>query len=45
MSITNCEKFKGEIKNCLRNGQNNIELNIDSAFCTLEIKEQNLVQI
>jgi len=32
MSITNCEKFKGEIENYLGNGQNNLESKIDRTF-------------
>jgi hypothetical protein len=38
MSITNCQKFKGEIENYLSNGINNIESKIDTAFSTLNFK-------
>ena len=38
MSITTCEKFKGEIENYLSNGQNNFESKIDSAFSSLKFK-------
>ena len=38
MSITNCQKFKGEIENYLNNGINNIESKIDSAFSSLKLR-------
>ena len=38
MSITNCEKFKGEIENYLGNGQNNLESKIDRTFSSLKFK-------
>jgi ubiquitin len=38
MSITNCQKFKGEIQNYLDNGINNIESKIDAAFSSLNFK-------
>jgi len=38
MSITTCIKFKGEIENYLRSGQNNIESKIDGAFSSLKFK-------
>jgi len=38
MFTTTCKKFKGEIENYLRNGQNNIESKIDSAFSSLKFK-------
>ena len=38
MSITNCQKFKGEIENYLSNGINNIESKIDAAFSALNFK-------
>ena len=38
MSITNCQKFKGEIENYLSNGVNNIESKIDAAFSNLNFK-------
>ena len=38
MSITNCQKFKGEIENYLSNGINNIESKIDATFSTLNFK-------
>ncbi len=38
MNTTNCKKFKGEVENYLRNGQNNIESKIDSAFSSLKFK-------
>lgn len=38
MITTNCTKFKGEIENYLRNGQNNFDVKIDHAFCSLKLK-------
>ena len=38
MITTKCQKFKGEIENYLRNGQNNFDLKIDRAFCSLKFK-------
>jgi len=38
MSNTTCKKFKGEIENYLRNGQNNLESKIDRAFSSLNFK-------
>ena len=38
MSITNCKKFKGEIENYLRKGQNNIDSKIQSVFSSLKFK-------
>jgi hypothetical protein len=38
MITTKCKKFKGEIENYLRNGQNNFDVKIDSAFCSLKFK-------
>ncbi len=38
MITTNCKKFKGEIENYLRNGQNNFDIKIDDAFCSLKFK-------
>jgi len=35
---TKCQKFKGEIENYLRNGQNNFDIKIDRAFCSLKFK-------
>ena len=38
MITTKCKRFKGEIENYLRNGQNNFEVKIDRAFCSLKIR-------
>jgi hypothetical protein len=38
MITTKCQKFKGEIENYLRNGQNNFDVKIDRAFCSLKFK-------
>ncbi len=38
MINTKCQKFKGEIENYLRNGQNNFDIKIDRAFCSLKFK-------
>jgi DDE superfamily endonuclease len=38
MITTKCKKFKGEIENYLRNGQNNFDVKIDRAFCSLKFK-------
>ena len=38
MRTTKCQKFKGEIENYLRNGQNNFDVKIDRAFCSLKFK-------
>lgn len=38
MITTKCKKFKGEIENYLRNGQNNFDVKIDRAFCSLKLK-------
>ena len=38
MINTNCQKFKGEIENYLRNSQNNLESKIDQAFLALKYK-------
>jgi hypothetical protein len=38
MFTTKCKKFKGEIENYLRNGQNNFDVKIDRAFCSLKFK-------
>lgn len=38
MITTKCQKFKGEIENYLRNGQNNFDIKIDRAFCSLKFK-------
>ncbi len=38
MCITNRTKFKGEIENYLRNGQNNFDSKINSAFLSLKFK-------
>ncbi len=38
MNTTNCKKFKGEIENYLRNGQNNFESKIDNTFSSLKFK-------
>jgi ubiquitin len=38
MSITNCQKFKGEIENYLSNGINNIESKMDAVFSALNFK-------
>ena len=38
MCITNPTKFKGEIENYLRNGQNKFDSKIDHAFNALKIK-------
>lgn len=38
MFNTTCAKFKGEIENYLRNGQNNIESKIDNVFSSLKFK-------
>jgi hypothetical protein len=38
MITTKCKKFKGEIENYLRNGQNNFDVKIDHAFCSLKFK-------
>jgi hypothetical protein len=38
MSITNLTKFKGEIENYLRNGQNKFDSKIDQAFSCLKFK-------
>ena len=38
MITTKCKKFKGEIESYLRNGQNNFDVKIDRAFCSLKFK-------
>ena len=38
MINTNCQKFKGEIENYLRNGQNNLESKIDKACSSLKFQ-------
>lgn len=38
MITTKCKKFKGEIENYLRKGQNNFDAKIDQAFCSLKFK-------
>ena len=38
MIITKCNKFKGEIENYLRKGQNNFDIKIDRALCSLKFK-------
>ena len=38
MITTKCKKFKGEIENYLRNGQNNFDVKIDRTFCSLKFK-------
>lgn len=38
MRTTKCQKFKGEIENYLRNGQNNFDVKIDRTFCSLKFK-------
>ena len=38
MITTKCQKFKGEIENYLKNGQNNFDIKIDRAFCSLKFK-------
>ena len=38
MTTTKCQKFKGEIENYLRNGQNNFDIKIDRAFGSLKFK-------
>jgi hypothetical protein len=38
MNTTKCKKFKGEIENYLRNSQNDFDLKIDHAFCSLKLK-------
>jgi len=38
MITTKCKKFKGEIENYLRKGQNNFDVKIDRAFCSLKFK-------
>ncbi len=38
MITTKCIKFKGEIENYLRNGQNNFDSKINSAFLSLKFK-------
>ena len=38
MNTTKCKKFKGEIENYLRNGQNNFDVKIERAFCSLKFK-------
>ena len=38
MRTTKCQKFKGEIENYLRNGQNNFDVKIDRALSSLKFK-------
>ena len=38
MTITNCEKFKGEIANYMKTGRQNIESKINNAFFSLKIR-------
>ena len=38
MFTIKCRKFKGEIENYLRIGQNHFDVQIDRAFCSLKIK-------
>ena len=38
MITTKCHNFKGEIENYLRNSQNNFDIKIDRAFCSLKLK-------
>ena len=38
MITTKCKKFKGEIENYLRNGQNQFESKIDRLFVSLRLK-------
>ena len=38
MITTKSKKFKGEIENYLRNGQNNFDVKIERAFCSLKFK-------
>jgi len=38
MITTKCNKFKGEIENYLRIGQNNFDVKIDRALCSLKFK-------
>ena len=38
MFTTNCQKFKGEIENYLRNGHNNFDAKINDAFSSLRVK-------
>ena len=38
MITTECKKFQGEIENYLKIGQNNFDVKIDSALCSLKLK-------
>jgi len=38
MNTTKGKKFKGEIENYLRNSQNNFDIKVDGAFCSLKFK-------
>jgi len=38
MIAKTCKKFKGEIENYPRNGQNNFDVKIDRAFSSLKLK-------